>query len=140
MTFVAGDASPWDLDALIGNRAKWQAYVPALSFSGGGAPGGASGVQVARYVQVGKLVHVKATIYIDTLGTAAGVPRLSLPVPLANGNFGGSGFQVGGLNCGIMVLGNNGNSGLAELVKAADLVTPLTAGSFLTVSFFYEAA
>ena len=127
--------------AVASPNGAWASYTPTLSFSGGGALGGASAITFARYVQNGKVVHVKIILSVDTLGTASGKPRFSLPVAVINDSFSGAGFQVGGgAACGLVVVGNSGASGIAEVAKASDLTTPLAASTFITISFSYEVA
>jgi hypothetical protein len=83
-TFVRPSGTP-SLSAFLRGDGAWAgtytSYTPTLSSSGGGGAVG-NGTAVARYIQIGKLVHYAGRLVLGTTTTfGSGSLWVSLPVP-----------------------------------------------------------
>jgi hypothetical protein len=128
----------------------WQTWAPTL---GGGWANG-NGVWSARYVQLGKTVHVAAYFTLGTTTTKGTTLTVSLPVTAANSarQTNGNAYGILGINTYLLVLKNSTTSNIEVGTSVAsatyttfNAVTSTTPATWATsdvlyIGFTYEAA
>jgi hypothetical protein len=132
----------------------WQSYTPTFTNFSLGTGGGAGTITVAKYVQIGKTVHVKVNVTLGTSSTVTGRIGISLPVTGTTDYVNVQGvckLSAGGVAAtGVIAPSSATNMDLYALLASGTYVTnqntssavPGTWASGSSFSFFtaYEAA
>jgi hypothetical protein len=122
--------------AALTDQGAWTAYTPTLSATSGTYGSGAT--VSGRYVQLGRLVCMTATVNTPNIGSAAGGAVITLPVAQRSGSTAiGQGRENAVNGKMLQVITDGANS---VQILNYDNSSPIVAGAQYLVSFTYEAA
>jgi hypothetical protein len=114
----------------------WVSWTPTVTSSSGTIT---SVTPVGFYTQIGKTVHLRLTVTINTIGTAGGEMLFTLPVAARSGqNVVGAGRENSSTGKMLQVYINNSTTTAG--VFNFDNTAPLINGSLYLLSLTYEAA